>query len=189
MQFKYAQKSEDGGELFEKGEVLARQFLGEGQWEVWDLRPVCDKWCQSCSSKAERIVRHNNGPCPLRVSRRALGEQRAAARQRALTEAKERHAAVANNLAQLDVVSADDSEAADESDGQVSQNNVRSGAVARRPRRPAAGDSDSEYQPRQSRSRRGAARPAPPTLTAGPSPRVARPAPPTVAGAPLRLRL
>ena len=33
MQFKYAQKGEHG-ELFEKGVVLARQFLGEGNWEV-----------------------------------------------------------------------------------------------------------------------------------------------------------
>ena len=40
MQFKYAQK----GGIFERGVVLARQFLGEGPWEVWDLSPDCDKW-------------------------------------------------------------------------------------------------------------------------------------------------
>ena len=47
MNFKYAFKGEDGNEKFETGVVLARQFLGKGPWEVWDLRPGCEKWCAS----------------------------------------------------------------------------------------------------------------------------------------------
>ena len=83
MQFKYAQK----GGIFERGVVLARQFLGEGPWEVWDLSPDCDKWCQACSSKAERIVRHD-GTCPTKSSRKASGQQRALARRKSIAEAR-----------------------------------------------------------------------------------------------------
>ena len=38
MEFKYQMNGEDG-ELFEEGVVLARQYLGIGDWHVWDLRP------------------------------------------------------------------------------------------------------------------------------------------------------
>jgi hypothetical protein len=58
MNFKYAFKDEDGSEKFEIGVVLARQYLGQGPWEVWDLRPDCEKWCRPCSTSAERLVRH-----------------------------------------------------------------------------------------------------------------------------------
>ena len=35
MEFKYQMNGEDG-ELFEEGVVLARQYLGIGDWHVWD---------------------------------------------------------------------------------------------------------------------------------------------------------
>ena len=66
--------------------VLARQFLGKGPWEVWDLRPGCEKWCKSCSSSEERLVRHNGGRCPKALTRRQLGDQRAASTQKAIAE-------------------------------------------------------------------------------------------------------
>ena len=85
MQFKYAHKGEDGSEQFEVGVVLARQFLGKGEWQVWDLRPDAEKWCHACSSAAERVVRHD-GRCPRTLQQKALREQRAAAARQAIED-------------------------------------------------------------------------------------------------------
>ena len=60
MEFKYQMNGEDG-ELFEEGVVLARQYLGIGDWHVWDLRPNGGGHCKQCSSSAQRIVRHERG--------------------------------------------------------------------------------------------------------------------------------
>lgn len=81
MHFKYAFTGDHGKEQFEVGVVLARQFLTKGPWLVWDLRPDAEKWCNPCSSAAERIVRHD-GRCPIPLKLKALrGERVAAARQ------------------------------------------------------------------------------------------------------------
>ena len=58
-------KGEDGSELFEECVVLARQYLGVGLWQVWDMRPKPGRNCPLCSSRAERIVRHDRATrCP-----------------------------------------------------------------------------------------------------------------------------
>lgn len=152
MQFKYAQKGEHG-ELFEKGVVLARQFLGEGNWEVWDLRPDCDKWCQRCSSKAERLVRHNNGPCPERTNQRALGERRSAARRKAISEAKETERIRQVPVDEEPGVEPHTSGESDH-DGHVSRAGPKKTAVipAPLPRKAPAmppGDDDSDYEDQQ----------------------------------------
>ena len=115
MHFKYAQQGADGKELFETGVVLARQYLDEGPWEVWDLRPDREKLCQPCSSAAERIVRHDSGSCPKDVTRKALGNSRSAARRKAIADAS-RHRAVAvaeppaNPDVRVDAVASDSSD-------------------------------------------------------------------------------
>ena len=84
-------KGEDGSELFEDGVLLARQYLGVGEWHVWDLRPGSAKHCQQCSSVAERIVRHElgrrcpgAGPCLDRVplAREAIARRSAETNER-----------------------------------------------------------------------------------------------------------
>ena len=79
MEFKYALKGEDGAEVFVDGVLLARQFLGRGQWHVWDMR---------CSSDAERIMTHARGSrCPKAARKAAVAEVRIAL-ARAATEAR-----------------------------------------------------------------------------------------------------
>ena len=46
----------ESGEIFEECVVLARKFLGVGEWEVWDMRKGADKFCKQCSSEAQRLV-------------------------------------------------------------------------------------------------------------------------------------
>jgi hypothetical protein len=78
MEFKYEMKAEDGSELFEEGVLLARQYLGVGDWHVWDLRPNSSKNCKQCSSRAERLVIHDRGTrCPG-VTRGGGGAERIA---------------------------------------------------------------------------------------------------------------
>lgn len=77
MEFKYAMKGEDGGELFQECVLLARQFLGSGKWEVWDLRPTVTKFCKECSSDAERIVCHDERSCPKVVRQSSVNQERA----------------------------------------------------------------------------------------------------------------
>ena len=88
MEFKYAMNGEDG-DLFEDGVVLARQFLGVGRWEVWDLRPNSAKLCKECSSEAERIVCHES-LCPKAAQNANLGEVRA---RKAIAKRADRNAA------------------------------------------------------------------------------------------------
>ena len=79
MEFKYQMKGEDGSELFEDGVLMARQYLGVGDWHVWDLRPNAGKNCKQCSSRAERLVSHERGTgCP--GAARGGGERIALAR-------------------------------------------------------------------------------------------------------------
>ena len=89
MEFKYAMKGEDGSELFQDCVLMARQFLGSGQWEVWDLRPEWTKFCKECSSDAERLVRHE-GRCPKVVRRNNVNEERAALAREARAKRPER---------------------------------------------------------------------------------------------------
>ena len=91
MEFKYAMNGEDG-DLFEDGVVLARQFLGVGRWEVWDLRPNPAKLCNECSSKAERIVCHES-LCPKAAQNANLGENRAVRAREAIAKRADRNAA------------------------------------------------------------------------------------------------
>ena len=146
MQFRYAQKGADGQQLFEIGVVLARQYLGEGQWEVWDLRPGCKKWCQACSSAAERLVRHDNGPCPKALTRRALGVRRSAARRKATADARAAASGQAppGSIVQADAV-AEPAEDSSESDYQPS--GPRSRVVVRKP--PGLAPPPSQKPPRK----------------------------------------
>ena len=78
-------KGEDGGEMFEEGVVLARRYLGEGKWKVWDMRKDSAKNCEACSSDAERLVRHERGIlCPNAVARNSVGEARGLLAQEAV---------------------------------------------------------------------------------------------------------
>ena len=137
MHFKYAHKGENESEKFEIGVVLARQFLGKGPWEVWDLRPGCEKWCKSCSSSEERLVRHNGGRCPKALTRRQLGDQRAASTQKAIAER-----ACLDNLQSASALAA---ELEDKRDDQIDQ----VGASPARPV-PEKGASSGEEEARES---------------------------------------
>ena len=55
---------------------LARQFLGQGIWHVWDMLLNTILFCKECSSAAERIVRHDRDHrCPKVLGRAAAGER------------------------------------------------------------------------------------------------------------------
>ena len=72
----------DGSEVFEDGVVLARQFLGKGEWLVWDLRVDGERSCQQCSSDAERLVCHEHGKrCPKVVLKNIAGQEGFAAQE------------------------------------------------------------------------------------------------------------
>jgi hypothetical protein len=101
MEFKYAMKGEDGNELFEDGVVLARQYLGVGDWQVWDLRPNSARHCPKCSSQAERIVRHERGVrCPgtARSEGRVAAAREAIAKRAARLRELENDRAIARTL-------------------------------------------------------------------------------------------
>ena len=79
MEFKYEMKGTHVAEKFVDGVVLARQFLGRGNWNVWDLRVVGVKFCNPCSSDKERIVVHEHGTgCPTVARKAAVAEVRVA---------------------------------------------------------------------------------------------------------------
>ena len=54
-----------GGEMFGEGVVLARRYLGEGKWRVWDMRKDSAKNCEACSSDAERLGQPAHA-CPFK---------------------------------------------------------------------------------------------------------------------------
>ena len=103
-------KGEDGSEMFEEGVVLARQFLGKGQWLVWDLRPGSATSCKECSSDAERLVRHERGTrCPKGVAKNSAGHARGLLAQEA----------VAARTARIAVAAAPDPAEGEELGGEV----------------------------------------------------------------------
>ena len=144
---------------------MARQFLGEGPWEVWDLSPDCDKWCQACSSKAERIVRHD-GTCPTKSSRKASGQQRALARRKSIAEARIRPVVVTEDLAKSKSASESEYEARSQPKSARKTPAVARAPTARSQRPPpTASDSngdESDYEPTPPKCRAGANRHAAP---------------------------
>ena len=96
MEFKYKMKGNGGTELFEDGVLMARQYLGVGDWQVWDLRPNAGKNCKQCSSRAERLVSHDRyNLCP--GTNRGGGERIARARDAiAKRDARVRDAQIAS---------------------------------------------------------------------------------------------
>lgn len=118
MEFKYAMKGEDGSELFEDGVVLARQYLGVGDWQVWDLRPNSARHCPKCSSQAERIVRHERGVrCPgtARSEGRVAAAREAIAKRAARLRELENDRSIARTLRRAQEL---DREAAAENEGE-----------------------------------------------------------------------
>jgi hypothetical protein len=96
MEFKYEMKGNGGTELFEDCVLMARQYLGVGDWQVWDLRPNAGRNCKQCSSRAERLVSHDRyNLCP--GTDRGGGERIARARDAiAKRDARVRDAQIAS---------------------------------------------------------------------------------------------
>lgn len=129
MEFKYEMKAEDGRELFEVGVVLARQFVGVGEWQVWDMRLKTAKNCKLCSSRAERIVCHDRGTrCPgaarsddrVAIAREAIARRAARNNDRAIESvlrlAREIDREAAENEGDADEVAVEDVAAENEGD-------------------------------------------------------------------------
>ena len=88
-------KADDKTDFFVEGVVLARQFLGDGPWHVWDMRVNSARLCKECSSELQRIVCHDRDHrCPKVLRRAAAGRRgqfvREAIANRAARQAKAR---------------------------------------------------------------------------------------------------
>lgn len=100
----------ESGEIFEECVVLARKFVGVGQWEVWDMRKGADKFCKQCSSEAQRLVYHDKANrCPKVVLKINVGEARGLLAQQA----------VAERTARIAASSAQSAAEGDDADGEV----------------------------------------------------------------------
>ena len=100
----------ESGEIFEECVVLARKFVGVGQWEVWDMRKGADKFCKQCSSEGQRLVYHDKANrCPKVVLKINVGEARGLLAQQA----------VAERTARIAASSAQSAAEGDDADGEV----------------------------------------------------------------------
>lgn len=100
----------ESGEIFEECVVLARKFLGVGEWEVWDMRKGADKFCKQCSSEGQRLVYHDKANrCPKVVLKINVGEARGLLAQQA----------VAERTARIAASSAQSAAEGDDADGEV----------------------------------------------------------------------
>ena len=100
----------ESGEIFEECVVLARKFVGVGEWEVWDMRKGADKFCKQCSSEAQRLVYHDKANrCPNVVLKINVGEARGLLAQQA----------VAERTARIAASSAQSAAEGDDADGEV----------------------------------------------------------------------
>lgn len=93
MEFRYAMKADDKTDFFVEGVVLARQFLGDGPWHVWDMRVNSARLCKECSSQLQRVVCHDRDHrCPNVLNRAATGEARAVRAREAIANRAARQA-------------------------------------------------------------------------------------------------
>lgn len=100
----------ESGEIFEECVVLARKFVGVGQWEVWDMRKGADRFCKQCSSEGQRLVYHDKANrCPKVVLKINVGEARGLLAQQA----------VAERTARIAASSAQSAAEGDDADGEV----------------------------------------------------------------------
>ena len=100
----------ESGEIFEECVVLARKFVGVGEWEVWDMRKGADKFCKQCSSEGQRLVYHDKANrCPKVVLKINVGEARGLLAQQA----------VAERTARIAASSAQSAAEGDDADGEV----------------------------------------------------------------------
>lgn len=100
----------ESGEIFEECVVLARKFLGVGEWEVWDMRKGADRFCKQCSSEGQRLVYHDKANrCPKVVLKINVGEARGLLAQQA----------VAERTARIAASSAQSAAEGDDADGEV----------------------------------------------------------------------
>ena len=100
----------ESGEIFEECVVLARKFVGVGEWEVWDMRKGADRFCKQCSSEGQRLVYHDKANrCPKVVLKINVGEARGLLAQQA----------VAERTARIAASSAQSAAEGDDADGEV----------------------------------------------------------------------
>ena len=100
----------ESGEIFEECVVLARKFVGVGEWEVWDMQKGADKFCKQCSSEGQRLVYHDKANrCPKVVLKINVGEARGLLAQQA----------VAERTARIAASSAQSAAEGDDADGEV----------------------------------------------------------------------
>ena len=123
----------EDGELFEEGVVLARQYLGIGDWHVWDLRPNGGGHCKQCSSSAQRIVRHERGSrCPgatrgddrVALARDAIARRAARLENDRVIEAALSRAQELDREAQAQAVAEDEGDDEEEAEAEAEEHGV-----------------------------------------------------------------
>ena len=107
----------EDGELFEEGVVLARQYLGIGDWHVWDLRPNGGGHCKH--ERGSRCPGATRGDDRVALARDAIARRAARLENDRVIEAALSRAQELDREAQAQAVAEDEGD--DEGDAEEAE--------------------------------------------------------------------